>query len=542
LLNPQTGILDVSTLRRAMALFAEALRQHRDEINSLNVFPVPDGDTGTNMLLTQEAVERSLAGLDGKPNTLAGLGHAVSEASLMGARGNSGVILSQVLRGLWERFPPDGVVEPATLATALRHASDEAERAVARPMDGTVLSVLRDAATAAEGVAGSAKDCAAVAAAVLDAARESLASTRDMLPELRSAGVVDAGAKGMVLLFDALDSALRGGELTEPVEALGPVRMADDGEPVGSDPELGFEVQYLLEAEDATPVELRRRLTELGDSVVVVGGGGMFNVHVHTDEPGQAVEAGLDHGRPRDISIVHLGTQVIDCIAGQARGVRVAEQVAGLVAVAEGEGVARTFRSLGAMVVPGGPGHNPAVGELLAAVEAAPADAVLLLPNHPNVVPAAEKAAQSSSKEVHVVASPSVPAGLAAATAFNPMAALDENAGAMEAAVRDCRSGEVAQAERAAQTPAGPVRAGDWLGMADGRVMITGRDAESVAGRLAIILSGGGAEIATVVAGEDSSDETAGVVARIVADAIPGVRVDVVLGGQPRYAYLIGVE
>jgi DAK2 domain fusion protein YloV len=528
-----------------MALFAEALRRHRDEINSLNVFPVPDGDTGTNMLLTQEAVERSLAGLDGKPTNLAGLGHAISEASLLGARGNSGVILSQVLRGLCEQFPPDGSVPPGVLAAALRHASTEADRAVARPVEGTVLSVLREAAEAAEAAAASATDCIPVAEAVLDAARDSLARTQEILPELRSAGVVDAGAKGMVLLFDALRSALRGDDLSEPVGALGPVgRVAGGSGPPPSRPDadLDYEVQYLLEAEDPALVELRYRLTNLGDSVVVVGGGGLYNVHVHTNEPGKAVEAGLDEGRPRDISIVHLPSTATDCIAGQARAVRVAEQVAGLVAVAEGEGVTDTFRSLGALVVPGGPGNNPAVEDLVSAIEAAPAEAVIVLPNHPNVVPAADQAADASSKRVRILPSHSIPSGLAAAAAFNPQASIPENVAAMEEALGEGRSGEVAQAERAAETPAGPVGPGDWLGVSGGRVLITGRDAESVAGRLAIILGGAGAELVTVVSGAESTEAGVAAVARIVSEALPGVRVEVVRGGQPRHAYLIGAE
>jgi fatty acid kinase len=288
-----------------MWLFGDSLRQHRDEINSLNVFPVPDGDTGTNMLLTQEAVERALAGLEDSAR-LDALGRAISRASLLGARGNSGVILSQVLRGLCERLPADGRVTPAELAAALEHASHEADRAVARPADGTVLSVLRDAARSAAEAAPRAADCAALMAAVLDEARESLARTKDVLPELREAGVVDAGGKGLVLLFDALHASLTGRQPSEPVGPSGPVGARAPDRSVSSPPEFAHEVQFLLEAEDDRVAPLRHRLGSLGDSLVVVGGGGLYNVHVHTNAPDEAVQAAREAGRPRDVSVVRL--------------------------------------------------------------------------------------------------------------------------------------------------------------------------------------------------------------------------------------------
>jgi DAK2 domain fusion protein YloV len=527
-----------------MALFAQALRNHRDEINSLNVFPVPDGDTGTNMLLTQEAVERELAELDGEVDTLGALGGAVARASLMGARGNSGVILSQVLRGFFERLPADGPVGPRELAEALRHASDEADRAVARPADGTVLSVLRDAAAAAGAAAdgGSAPGTDEIVAVVLDAARASLARTMDEPSAMRDAGVVDAGAKGLVLLFDAMQAALRGGDLTEPVGPFGPVgRHAGEDEHRGP-LEFGTEVQYLLEGDDADIPALRRRLEELGDSVVVVGGGGLFNVHVHTNDAHAAVKAGTRAGRSRDVSIVDLATQVTECIGGHARAVRIAEQVSGLVAVAEGEGLIRTFRSLGAVVVPGGPGNNPAVEDLMAAVQAAPAEAVVVLPNHRNVAAPAEQAAGALGKRALLVASLSVPAGLAAAAAFNPLSSAEANAEAMEVAAAACRAGQVARAGRDADTEAGPVGRGEWLGRSEGHALVRAETAAAAAIALIRILSRGGAELVTLIAGAEASDAETAEVAQTVRDTLPDVHLETIRGGQPRDVFLIGVE
>jgi DAK2 domain fusion protein YloV len=538
------GNFDAPTFRRAMSLFLEALREHQDEINSLNVYPVPDGDTGTNLLLTQEAVAAALSAWDGDESSFEAMGEVVSQASLMGARGNSGVILSQVLRGLFGRMPSAGPAGPEDLAAAVEHASDEAFRAVARPAEGTVLTVLRDSARAAREAAKPNATAVAMLDALLAAARDSLARTREIHPDLKRAGVVDAGGKGVVLLFDALRAALRDAPLSEPVGPLGPVGSdREQGrKAVDAGPDLQFEVQYLLEAGDEAVPALRRSLAELGDSLVVVGGGGLFNVHVHTNEPGQAVDAGLGAGEVRNVSIVHLKEQVRACLGSQARAVRVAEQTTALVAVAEGDGLTRTFASLGAVVVPGGPGNNPAVGEILTAIDAAPADDVVVLPNHKNILPAAQRAAAESWKKVRVIPALSIPSGLSSAAAFNPMSGLDENAGSMEEAAASCRWGEITRAERDAETPAGPVRRGEWLGLVEGKaVSVEGQAADAaleVAGRLVAEDS----EILTVVWGSDATEEDRRAVEASIRHSFTGLDVQVVQGGQPRSPLLIGVE
>jgi uncharacterized protein len=533
--------LDSAALRRSMLVFADTLREHRDEINSLNVFPVPDGDTGTNLLLTQEAVERALAGVAAEA-TMGSLGQTISRASLLGARGNSGVILSQILRGLCERLPAAGGATAVQLAAALEHASAEADRAVARPADGTMLSVLRDAARAAVVAAARGEHCGAMLAEALKTARESLERTRHILPVLRRAGVVDAGAKGLVLLLDAFHVAITGDPPSEPVGPPGPVgARAQEGSPPPAG-ELAFEVQYLLEAEDNRVPGFRHRLGEIGDSLVVVGGGGLYNVHVHTNVPGAAVEAALDAGRPREVTIVHLEARPMDCMGGQARAVRVAEQTCALVAVAEGEGLTQTFRSLGGLVVPGGPGANPSVEDLLHAIEAAPAGEVIVLPNHPNVRPAAERAAGASSKRARVVVTESIPAGIAAAIAFNPMAAVDGNADDMAGAAGACRAGELARAARDADTDVGPVRTGHWIALAGDRVVAVGEEPGIVAAGLARSLADGDAELLTLVTGSEASPEEVDRVVAAVRRSLPDLDLEVLDGGQPRHPYLMGIE
>jgi uncharacterized protein len=536
------GALDAPTFRRAMSLFLDSLREHREELNSLNVYPVPDGDTGTNLLLTQEAVVAALNGWEGEG--FGPLGEVVAQASLMGARGNSGVILSQVLRGLSERMPPNGQAGPEELAAAFDHASSQAFRAVASPAEGTVLTVLRDSAGAATAAAASDRDASDVVDAALAAARSSLKRTRESHPDLKRAGVVDAGGKGVVLLLDAFRAALRDEPLSEPVGPLGPVgtEQADGAGVVGADPVFGFEVQYLLEASDGAMPSIRHSLEDLGDSLVVVGGGGLFNVHVHTNEPGLAVEVGLGGGEVRNLSIVDLKDQVQACIGGQARAVRVAEQTAALVAVADGDGLTQIFSSLGAIVVPGGPGNNPSVGELVAAIEAAPADDVVVLPNHKNIVPAAERAAAGSRKRVRVVASLSIPSGLSAAAAFNPLLPLDENAGSMAQAASGSRWGEVARAERDAETPSGKVRAGEWLGLVNGSAVSSGHGVAETAVDVSRRLVDDDSEILTLVAGADATMDERRAAEASIQQAFPALDVQVVLGGQPRYPFLIGVE
>jgi DAK2 domain fusion protein YloV len=525
-----------------MRIYAEALRTHREEIDSLNVYPVPDGDTGTNMLLTQAAVVAALeeAGVDGPhPNDVAA---TISRASLMGARGNSGVILSQVLRGIVEAMPANGSYGPGDLAAGLERAAGEAYRAVARPVEGTVLSVLRDAAAGATGASRrSGAGSAAVLAAALQQAKASLARTPDQLPELGRAGVVDAGGKGIVLLLDALLAAVSGEELSEPVGPLGPVGAADSDRP-GPALQFDYEVQFLLEAPDEAIGRLRASLGDLGDSLAVVGGSGLFNVHVHTDQPDSAVEIGRQAGRPRDVRVYSLKDRVEECMAGQARAVQVAAQACAMVAVADGDGLARTFRSLGAVVVTGGPGSNPAVSEILAAIEAAPGPAVFVLPNHPNVIPAAERAVAATSKRAAVVPARSIPAGLAAATVFNPVRSFEENAQTMTEGIDRTRSGELVQALREADTPAGVVRRGQWLAVVDGQaVAVAGAAADGAVAMVEKLVTGRDAEVITLVIGADAGGER-GSVKDALHRSFPQLEVEMLDGGQPRVPFLIGVE
>jgi DAK2 domain fusion protein YloV len=497
-------VVDARVLRDAMARYLEALRAHREEIDSLNVFPVPDGDTGTNMLLTQQAVEEAL--VVSAADDLAVVGEAISRAALMGARGNSGVILSQVLRGLCTRLCREARAGPRDLAEALTDAAKEARRAVAEPVEGTMLSVLRDSAEAALDACRAGAGCDEVADAALAASLDSLERTPEALPALAEAGVVDAGARGVVLLLDALVSAVRGVPLQVGVGPRGPVGDGSPpARPAGST--YGFEVMYLFECDDVAVPSLRERLGGIGDSVVVVGGGGLYTVHVHTDDPRRAVQDGVAAGRPREIRVTSLDEQVEACLAGEARAVRAGEPPArtAMVAVVPAEGVARLFRSLGAEALVA---ERPSVDDLVVAISATGGHGVLVLPNDPQGVDAAERAAEAAAG-ARVVPTGSVPEGLAVATAVIPDDVPEKNLSR-------------------ARDAAGAVASGRALrGQVVGAVRAIHLDHH---------------QIATLIAGRDVPDEEAEAEASAVRETFPSLEVEWHRGGQVDPPFLIGIE
>ncbi len=532
--------LDAATLRRAMARYLEALEAHRAELDSLNVFPVPDGDTGTNLVLTQRAVERALTAVEtdaaASTGTVCG---AIARAALLGARGNSGVILAQVLGALATTVSEGG--DGGSFAEALRRASEEAYGAVSEPAEGTALTVLRDAAEAAVIGASGGRDAAEQSDAALAQALATLARTPDMVPALARANVVDAGGLGIALLLDALRAAIRDAGLTVSVGPLGPVGARGLEAPAT---DQRFEVQFVLEAPDRAIPALRDELRGIGDSLVVAGGGGLSSVHIHTNDPDAALRAGRRRGTTSQESVVSLEERIAACWNGSRARADVVQQATGLVAVADGPGLARTFRSLGAMVVSGGPGRDPAVGDLVAAIDAAPGEAVIVLPNSVDASAVAAIAADLAHTATVVVATRSVPAGLAAATAWNPTSTVEANAAAMADAAAGCMTGEVGEALIEAATRAGPVRPGEWVAVRDGEVVAVATDASGAALRLVEALRSVASrpEVLTLVLGEDVAERDHDPVVSAIRGAHGDLELQVIDGGQARFRYLIGVE
>ncbi|MFJ3225274.1 DAK2 domain-containing protein [Streptomyces sp. NPDC086783] len=602
---PQT--LDASAVRTWCGLALEALGRAREEIDAINVYPVADGDTGTNLYLTVEsaatAVEAVFAGHHamyltdparrnghsaasdpaGRPS-LAEAARAMAHGALIGARGNSGTILAQLLRGMAQVLAADSDTSHTDgpgLRLALRHAADSARQAVAHPVEGTVLTVASAAADAATGAEG---DCGAVARAAYEGARAALAATPGQLAVLERAGVVDAGGRGLVAVLAALVQTFTGeapagaaisvlAVRTEHAPAEGEAHAADDRHAcvaddgaharvaVGSGGEESpaevcadatpdadgpaFEVIYLLEAEDAAVARLRERLDRLGDSLVVVGGDGLWNVHVHVDDAGAAVEAGIEAGRPYRIRITHFGLDDAHTAGGRAvRPPRERTQRA-VVAVVPGEGLAGLYAEAGATSVLARPGEPPASGELVEAVRRAHAREVVLLPNDPELRHTAAAAAEQARAEgvrVALIPTRSAVQGIAALAVHEPDRRFDEDVVAMTSAAGATRHAEVLVAERQSWTMAGICQAGDILGLIDGDVAVIGSDladtAEVVLNRM---LSAGG-EMVTLVLGDEAPETVAAHLEACVRESYLAVDTVVYRGGRQGALLLIGVE
>ncbi|MCX6511555.1 MAG: DAK2 domain-containing protein, partial [Actinobacteria bacterium] len=416
--------LSPQALRETVLTFRDLLRSHQEFVNRLNVYPVPDGDTGTNMALTLESVARELEGAE--PSMVA-ICKAISHGSLMGARGNSGVILSQLLRGLAERFTVVEEITTAVLADALANADALAREAVVRPVEGTILTVARAAAEGAAAAVARNDDFSGVVLAAHRAAGEALEETPELLPQLKQAGVVDAGGAGFLLLLDALRHIVDDIALPEaPASPDHLPALIEHGESSALE-ELRYEVMYLLEAPDETIKAFKEVWAGIGDSIVVVGGDGIFNCHIHTDDIGAAIEAALDCGRPREIRVTDLHEQVVEERWVREHEVTEEESVSeeghttSIIAVVTGDGVGRIFRSLGVSAqVRGGQSMNPSTEQLLEAVEALAAREVIILPNNKNIRAVAEQVDELTDKTVRVVPTNSIVEGFAALLAYDP--------------------------------------------------------------------------------------------------------------------------
>ena len=535
--------LSAADVSRAVITFDALLRAQKEVINRLNVYPVPDGDTGTNMSLTMNSVVKALHDL-GDQASLAEVTQAIATSSLMGARGNSGVILSQLLRGITKTFPSDGTVDVASLQAGLTLADELARQAVSRPVEGTILSVAR---AAAQGAASATSLEEAVVEA-RSAAKEALAKTPEQLPVLKRAGVVDSGGTGLVLWFDALCHVVTGEEL--PVTPALPTTVsveeldeATDGE--SSIADLRYEVMFLLDGDDDAMPAFRAAWESLGDSIVIVGGDGFYNCHIHTDHIGPSIEAALAVGRPRDIRVTDLLEQTGEegWVLEAAPRENVSAPTMAVVAVALGEGVAQLLTSSGvAEVVMGGQTMNPSTAELAAAVRATGASNVIVLPNNKNIRAVAEQLDAVVEATVRVVPTASVVEGLAALAGYRADDDIETNVTAMGGLAQHVVAGEVTQAVRDTTSDVGPVSAGDWIGLsADGIVAVAPTVAEaSIA--LALALSTDEHELCTILEGEGSSDEVTAVICEAITSAFPEMEIERHRGDQPLYPYLFGFE
>ncbi|MBF9067331.1 DAK2 domain-containing protein [Streptacidiphilus fuscans] len=552
--------LDAQAVRNWCRLSLAALGQAREEIDAINVYPVPDGDTGTNLYLTVESATQRVEALfedDARPSTGSAL-HALAHGALLGARGNSGVILSQLLRGIAASVA-DGPADADALCAALRAAAEAGYEAVARPVEGTMLTV---AAAAADGVAQLPPDCGidAVAEGAYEAARTALALTPRQLDVLGRAGVVDAGGRGLVAVLGALADAVSGQSPMGPL-ALGMRPALDPGvidhhdsatPPVALADGPAYEVIYLLDAVDERLPALRARLDVLGESLVVVGGDGLWNVHVHVDDPGAAVEAGIEAGRPHRIRITHFASAAASASALGAVGMTGAQagelgDQRAVVSVVQGEGLAELCRGCGATVLHADPDRAPSSAELAGAIRLTRAREVVLLLNDAELRAAAGAAADQLRDEgvrVAVLPTRSPVQGLAALAVHEPGRRFDEDVVAMTSAAGATRYAELALAEGESWTMAGVCQAGDVLGLIDGDVAVIG-GAGTTAATAAVVLDrmlAAGGEMVTLILGEGTDAALADELVAHVRRSNPVVDTVVYRGGQGSSPLVIGVE
>ena len=547
--------LEAEGLRATMEWFRDALGMHRDVINQLNVYPVPDGDTGTNMALTLESVVTEVSAAGGGMAEVCG---AISHGSLMGARGNSGVILSQILRGLADSVGAAGHLDPTVLAGALKQASAAADEAVSAPVEGTILTVVRDVATAAaEAVEEGVDGLLQMVEGCQQAGRASLDRTPELLPQLARANVVDAGGAGFLLFLDALATAVDGRPLPDPppVDPSAGVGAAVAGadDPHGADSDVDgtrYEVMFFLEAEDSQIGEFRSAWEALGDSIVVVGGDGLWNCHIHSNDIGGSIEAGIGVGRPFDIRVTDLFEQVEHVeslveaeIGGTVTTVPGEPVYTGVVAVSVGAGVRRLFESLGVRaIIAGGQTMNPSTEHFVQAVEQLDAEEMVLLPNNKNIVPVAERVDECTDAVVRVVPTRGIAEGLAALMAYDPSASADQNQAAMAEAAEDVVTGEITQAVRDTESELGSIVAGQWLGLDRQGLRAVAQSAAGAATALLAELIDDGHELVTVISGADATPADVEEVTAWLAERHPEVELEVHEGGQPLYPFYFGVE
>ncbi|MDI6844119.1 MAG: DAK2 domain-containing protein [Anaerosomatales bacterium] len=523
---------------------AAALEERKEEINRLNVFPVPDGDTGTNMSLTMQAVIAELDALPPFP-ALADVCKAVTHGSLMGARGNSGVILSQMLRGLCEVVGQADSVDADLVVAALKRSVEVSFQAVRKPVEGTMLTVLKDMHEAASSARAAGADLDEVLDAAVRAAFDSVRRGPDLLPVLKEHGVVDAGGFGLAILAEGFVTGLEGHEFSERDIALAAGELTVTPVDDWDDQEYLYCTEFLLHGADAEKSFLEEWISSIGGSELVVGDRDTYKIHVHTDRPGDVLSWATSLGEVSEVHINNMRRQTAERsqkIGAEQRPAAQPSKPFGFVAVASGDGIAEILRSLGVdKIVNGGQTMNPSTAEIAAAVSEVDADAVIILPNNKNIVMAAQQAVSVSDRPIGVVPTTSVPECFAALLAFDPHASLEENVEAMAEAASAVVTAEVTTAVKDAKSPAGDIKKGQVIGIADHEIVVIGEDVSAVGLELIRKLSGG-RETLTVLAGEGFSDEDLEAFTRAVSEEFPHLEIDAHRGGQPLYPLVLGIE
>ncbi|MEO5953872.1 MAG: DAK2 domain-containing protein [Chloroflexia bacterium] len=553
--------------KRVLGAATVWLARNLEAINSLNVFPVPDGDTGTNMALTMQAAMKQVA--DSPSHSVAEITAMVSHGALMGARGNSGVILSQIWRGFSEGVAGHERISAMDFANALVAATATAYRAVLKPVEGTILTVIKDTGEGAVTAAGKLNSFGYALPAIAAAAKASVARTPLLLDKLRDAGVVDAGGQGLWVLLDGMRRFAEGEELEtlEVEESTGNAALQEAASGINVEHgEYGYCTNFLLVGSGWDFDEVRARIASFGDSAVIVGDDRIVKVHIHTETPGTVLNYATSLGNLRQISIANMqdqheefldmhaqsgaknvGTVQIDAganhLSGRDPNSAVAQSRIAVLAVASGPGIVKAFKSMGASaIIEGGQTMNPSTEDILKMVEAVPQNEVIILPNNGNIIMSARQTASLTKKQVSVVPTDTMPQGISALIAMNYEASLEENTKAMQAASKAVQTGELTRAVRDAKVNGIEVKEGQVIGLLNNALVTTGTERDEVAWDLLGRMDAVSSELITIYWGGDLKEDEAQAFQQRVQDHYADAEVELIYGGQPFYDYIISAE
>ncbi len=541
----QAATINGQEFKEMLATATNWLEKSVPEIDALNVFPVPDGDTGTNMLLTMRSSVEEI--YQSANSTVSSVAQATAQGALLGARGNSGVILSQIWRGIAQGLKGRKSITGKDLAEALIEASKTAYKGLSNPTEGTILTVMKDAAAAAQAEAEKTDDAIAVLEAAVEAASESVARTPTLLPVLKKAGVVDAGGQGLLTILDGALRYLRGEaeqmQFRKPQiitsSVVGPVqtqfRMSADEIP------FGYCTEFLLKGEGLDPDTIRTRLQRKGQSLIAVGDQKTVRVHIHTLDPGNIIRYATSLGTMHQVSIRNMDEQHQDFLQMQKE--RMPEVDTAIVAVVAGDGLAEVFTSLGtSAIVPGGQTMNPSTKEILQAVKSVSSQKVIILPNNKNVVLTAQQVQKLADKQIEIIPTQTVPQGVAALLAFDYEADFATNVEHMKEAIERVKTIEITHAVRPANLNGLKISKKQVIGLLDDDLLAAGNTPEEVLNKILAKIRLRKTEIVTLYYGQEVNETQAQGVGESIRSKYPQSQVEVVRGGQPHYSYIVSVE
>lgn len=542
-----TKIIDAPLLSSMIISGAHNLSNNRELVDALNVFPVPDGDTGTNMSLTFINAARSVECAE--TEDVSEVFNTVAKATLRGARGNSGVILSQIFRGISKNIQSGQGIDSKMMAEALRGGSDTAYRAVMKPTEGTILTVIRAAAESAEGYEG--EDILELMEAVYVGMKDALAATEEMLPQLKQAGVVDAGGQGLVFIFEGFLSAMRGEAiaLADKDAFAGAIKQPAQSRISSEDIKFAYCTEFIINKYNAkhTADKMRAAIEPKGDCMLVIDEDDIVKVHIHTNHPGYVLEQAVKLGEMVNIKIENMREQHTDIVGGAMKNSEKKplseHRETAVVAVANGDGLIATFKELGVTnIIHGGQTMNPSTEDILNAIEEANADNVFILPNNKNIVLAAQQAAQIADCNAIVIESKTIPQGICAMMEFSPTAPADENTENMTQALSNVASGNVTHAVKDTDIDGMKIHEGDIIGISEGHILSDAKDITTATISLVKEIADEDSEIITLYYGEEETEENAQKIADAIEEIFPDADILVTNGGQSVYYYIVSVE